>query len=453
MPKKTVLQAGPPVSTHAVSQATDASQEASPPGAGSCEGRSVSPVADAACQIPGHKRVSSSQPEETGRKVGRTKDDIVQLHRVADPRLEEYSPLVHAMASKRCEEKLPPLQSEGMTPIHERGQGAAGTVQAVVEGLAGGMKVCKTMPANEDNRKECLLLQGLNHPNIVKARKASLHASTDEFGDRTQEWRLVMTDAGQSIGTLIKFLRPVRRFADGTNKQTRYSQRLQAQRVVLTAEAGRSVTFLPLPMAIIQSSMKQLGSALDYLHNEKNIVHNDIKPANLLINAGGKVTLCDFGLAMDLDDPDNAPHCRQLREAGGTLAYFPPEVCKAISDSGRDCPMTHPRALDSWAWGCTLYEMVFAHVPFDPGYSRTGQETWEEAMLGLQRDRSGLATKIDAHWASLRSQVEGYMTQEQGEQLKDLLMGLLHEQPDQRMTVTQALEHPFLKDAPSLPVV
>ena len=45
-------------------------------------------------------------------------------------------------------------------------------------------------------------------------------------------------------------------------------------------------------------------SGLKEMHS-KNIIHRDIKPSNILINSAGVVKICDFGLAISLDDKDS----------------------------------------------------------------------------------------------------------------------------------------------------
>jgi serine/threonine protein kinase len=69
--------------------------------------------------------------------------------------------------------------------------------------------------------------------------------------------------------------------------------------------------------------MKGIFSGLQYLHDEKNILHRDLKPGNILIGSYSdlsKIKIIDFGLA--ILDKQNA---KMDYEKCGTLSYQPPE--------------------------------------------------------------------------------------------------------------------------------
>ncbi|KAH7128853.1 kinase-like domain-containing protein [Dactylonectria macrodidyma] len=92
----------------------------------------------------------------------------------------------------------------------------------------------------------------------------------------------------------------------------------------------------------------ELGCALRYIHSQ-NIIHRDIKPDNVLLDADGHVHLSDFNVASDVDAG------RTLTNKSGTLAYLAPEV---YARKGYDV-----RA-DWWSLGVLFYECIYNKRPF-----------------------------------------------------------------------------------------
>lgn len=88
----------------------------------------------------------------------------------------------------------------------------------------------------------------------------------------------------------------------------------------------------------------QILEGLLYVHRAK-IVHRDLKPANILVNRNCDVKICDFNLAQCLDTP-----ATELTEYVVTRPYRAPEV---VLD-----PSRYTTAIDIWAVGCILCELV-----------------------------------------------------------------------------------------------
>ncbi|TQV98189.1 protein kinase [Cordyceps javanica] len=93
----------------------------------------------------------------------------------------------------------------------------------------------------------------------------------------------------------------------------------------------------------------ELACALRYIH-ANNIIHRDVKPDNVLLDADGHVHLTDFNVASDV-----VPG-RVLTSKSGTLAYLAPEV---YAGKGYDV-----RA-DWWSLGVLFYECIYNKRPFD----------------------------------------------------------------------------------------
>lgn len=98
--------------------------------------------------------------------------------------------------------------------------------------------------------------------------------------------------------------------------------------------------------------LTQLLDALAYAH-ERHIMHLDLKPSNVLIDAEGHVSLIDFGASKMVGNYD-CPGIRLITtEMVGTLAYAPLE--QAVCDFSAIGPWT-----DFYALGATLYRLVSA---------------------------------------------------------------------------------------------
>ncbi|CAI5450835.1 unnamed protein product [Caenorhabditis angaria] len=90
----------------------------------------------------------------------------------------------------------------------------------------------------------------------------------------------------------------------------------------------------------------QITSALGYLH-DRNVVHRDVKPENLLLVDKFNVKLCDFGLACHVLGP--------LYRVCGTPTYCAPEV---LTEKG------YSTKCDIWSLGVVLYVMLAGYAPF-----------------------------------------------------------------------------------------
>lgn len=95
--------------------------------------------------------------------------------------------------------------------------------------------------------------------------------------------------------------------------------------------------------------LEQVASALDYMH-ARSICHRDVKPENVLLDAGGNAYLTDFGLAGAVWEGN------EQALMAGTLAYLAPERIDGQEASS---------ASDLYALGCIAYAFLTGRPPFD----------------------------------------------------------------------------------------
>ena len=105
----------------------------------------------------------------------------------------------------------------------------------------------------------------------------------------------------------------------------------------------------PLSDAHFQSFIYQTLCGLKYIHSA-NVLHRDLKPGNLLVNADCELKICDFGLAR-IQDP-------QMTGYVSTRYYRAPEIMLSFK--------MYTKAIDVWAVGCILAELLNGR-PLFPG--------------------------------------------------------------------------------------
>jgi serine/threonine protein kinase/Tfp pilus assembly protein PilF len=106
----------------------------------------------------------------------------------------------------------------------------------------------------------------------------------------------------------------------------------------------------------IATWISQLCDALDYAHTRANVIHCDLKPANLMVNQRGDLKITDFGIARSLTDSVSRLTIEQGRS--GTLIYMSPQQL-----NGERC--THLD--DIYSLGASIYELLTSKPPFYSG--------------------------------------------------------------------------------------
>jgi tetratricopeptide (TPR) repeat protein len=102
----------------------------------------------------------------------------------------------------------------------------------------------------------------------------------------------------------------------------------------------------------------QTARAVEYAHS-RHVLHRDIKPPNILVDAAGRVRLLDFGIGKLIGEGlAGAPHDTQFGARAFTPDYSPPEQTHGGTVTG---------ASDIYSLGVVAYQLLCGSLPFPPG--------------------------------------------------------------------------------------
>ncbi|XP_058007189.1 uncharacterized protein LOC131182265 [Hevea brasiliensis] len=164
----------------------------------------------------------------------------------------------------------------------------------------------------------------------------------------------------------------------------------------------------PLQDSHVSVYTKQILKGLNYLH-ERNVVHRDIKCANVLVDENGCVKIADFGLAKVTNSNAIIKSCK------GTVYWMAPEVFNNKKAGG------YGFQADIWSVGCTVLEMLTGKPPYSD--------------LGLEKGQ--LIYRIGkGHLPSLPDSLS--------DDSRDFIQRCLKVNPKDRPTTAELLEHPFV---------
>ncbi|CAO1420575.1 unnamed protein product [Diamesa hyperborea] len=109
-----------------------------------------------------------------------------------------------------------------------------------------------------------------------------------------------------------------------------------------------------LPLYQAHKYFQQLVDGLEYLHG-RGVIHNDIKPGNLLVTLDDTLKISDFGVAEKLDSFASSDRCTKGQ---GSPAFQPPEIA-----NGNDAFSGFK--VDIWSSGVTLFNITTGLYPFE----------------------------------------------------------------------------------------
>lgn len=155
----------------------------------------------------------------------------------------------------------------------------------------------------------------------------------------------------------------------------------------------------------VSAYTRQILHGLKYLH-DRNVVHRDIKCANILVDASGSVKLSDFGLA-------KATKFNDVLSCKGTACWMAPEVVNRRGQ-GYGLPA------DIWSLGCTVLEMLTQKIPYS-------DLEWMQALFKIGKG------------------VPPTVPDTLSKDARDFILKCIQVNPNNRPTAAELLDHPFVK--------
>ncbi|XP_057450000.1 mitogen-activated protein kinase homolog MMK2-like isoform X1 [Lotus japonicus] len=292
------------------------------------------------------------------------------------------------------------VSSKYTPPIRPIGRGAYGFVCSAVDSDTQEEVAIKKIGNTFDNiidakrtLREIMLLRHMDHENIIAIKDIIRPARKEAFNDVYIVYELMDTDLHQII---------------------RSNQ--------------------PLTDDHCQYFLYQLLRGLKYVHST-NVLHRDLKPSNILLNGNCDLKIGDFGLARTTSETDF------MTEYVVTRWYRAPELLLSCSE--------YTSAIDVWSVGCIFGE-IMTREPLFPGKDYVHQLRLIIELIGSPDDasigflRSENSRRYVRQLPQCRKQNFSARFPKMSPEAVDLLEKMLVFDPNKRITVDEALCHPYL---------
>lgn len=286
-------------------------------------------------------------------------------------------------------------------PIKPIGRGAYGVVCSSINRETNEKVAIKKIHNVFENRidalrtlRELKLLRHIRHDNVIALKDVMMPIQRTSFKDVYLVYELMDTDLHQ----IIKSPQPL------SNDHCKYF-------------------------------LFQLLRGLKYLHSA-NILHRDLKPGNLLVNANCDLKICDFGLARTSGGNEQF-----MTEYVVTRWYRAPELLLCCDNYGT--------SIDVWSVGCIFAE-ILGRKPIFPGTECLNQLKLIINVLGSPHEAdiefvdNPKARKYIKSLPYSRGMQFSRLYPQADPLAIDLLQRMLVFDPTKRITVTEALQHPYM---------
>jgi len=277
------------------------------------------------------------------------------------------------------------------------------------------------------------------HLNSRVAIKMIPKAFQDEIDAKRilREIKLLKHLKHENIVSIVDMMPPMMRYVDDFKDVYIVGELMETDlyRIIYSKQS--------LSLDHVQYFIYQVLRALKYIHSA-NVLHRDLKPSNLLVNSNCDLKVCDFGLARGVLDSDQMRDSNKrllLTEYVVTRWYRAPEIMLACHE--------YDKPVDVWSTGCILGELL-ARKPFFPGEDYIDQLTLITTKLGkLPEDDLDFVTSEKARRFMRKLPRKSVVPLSQqfpnaSPECLDLLTQMLHIHPRKRITVEDALKHPFM---------
>eukprot|EP00742_Colponemidia_sp_Colp-10_P005952 GILJ01006367.1.p1 GENE.GILJ01006367.1~~GILJ01006367.1.p1 ORF type:complete len:494 (-),score=42.22 GILJ01006367.1:19-1341(-) len=161
--------------------------------------------------------------------------------------------------------------------------------------------------------------------------------------------------------------------------------------------------------AVASRLFRRVLSAIEYLHR-MGVCHRDLKPHNVLVSKDlSSVKITDFNVSKHFGQN------QFMMTMTGTLHFVAPEMILVG---------VYTQAVDIWSAGIVLYVMLSGYLPFD--------DEDDSEQVVIDKIKSGVLTFPSEPWLRI------------SESAQDLVRRCLVFDPEQRITATEALQHPWI---------